>query len=386
MTFRIEKDSLGTIEVSNQKYWGAQTERSKINFKIGKKDSMPIEIIYGLAYIKKAAAITNSELGFLSKKKKKIITKVCDEILEGKLNNNFPLVIWQTGSGTQTNININEVISNRAHVLSGKKLGEGISSINPNDDVNKSQSYNDAFTTALYIASYKILIEKTIPGIKKLRNYLKLKSFDYKNIIKIGRTHLDPSLGQEFSAYVSQLDKVIKELKNIINNILELAIVNVNCLFSLKVVNYISNLTGFEFKTAKNKFSDSHETIVITHGILKNLAISLFKISNDMMSYVIGDGEIIIPSPSGKINPTQCEALCMVSIKVIGNDTTISIASGSGVCKPVIGSNFLESAKLIGEACFSFSKNCISGINPNLPRIKKLLNQSLNEFNIQNII
>ncbi|XME00260.1 MAG: lyase family protein [Candidatus Karelsulcia muelleri] len=372
MTFRIEKDSLGTIEVSNKKYWGAQTERSKINFKIGKKDSMPIEIIYGLAYIKKAAAITNYELGFLSKKKKKILTKVCDEILEGKLNNNFPLVIWQTGSGTQTNININEVISNRAHVLSGKKLGEG----NTNEDVNKSQSY--AFTTAMQIASYKILIEKTIPGIKKLRNSLKLKSFDYKNIIKIGRTH--PSLGQEFSAYVSQLDKVIKELKNIINNILELAIGN--CLFSLKVVNYISNLTGFEFKTAKNKFSAlySHETIVITHGILKNLAISLFKISNDiiMMSSVIGDGEIIIPSPSGKINHTQCEAFCMVSIKVIGNDTTISIASSSGVWKPVIGSNFLESAKLIGEACFSFSKNCISGINPNLPRIKKLLNQSLN--------
>ncbi|WP_110485940.1 lyase family protein [Candidatus Karelsulcia muelleri] len=378
MTFRIEKDSLGTIEVSNQKYWGAQTERSKINFKIGKKYSMPIEIISGLAYIKKAAAITNYELGFLSKKKKKIITKVCDEILEGKLNNNFPLVIWQTGS--QTNININEVISNRAHVLSGKKLGEGISSINPNDDVNKSQSSNDAFTTAMHITSYKILIEKTIPGIKKLRNSLKLKSFDYKNIIKIGITHLldAPSLGQEFSAYVSQLDKVIKELKNIINNILELAIVN--CRFDLKVVNYISNLTGFEFKTAKNKFSSSHETIVITHGILKNLAISLFKISNDiiMMSSVIGDGEIIIPSSSGKINSTQCEALCMVSIKVIGNDTTISLASGSGVCKPVIGSNFLESAKLIGEACFSFSKNCISGINPNIPRIKKLLNQSLN--------
>ncbi|XMD34678.1 MAG: lyase family protein [Candidatus Karelsulcia muelleri] len=375
MTFRIEKDSLGTIEVSNKKYWGAQTERSKINFKIGKKYSMPIEIISGLAYLKKAAAITNYELGFLSKKKKKIITKVCDEILEGKLNNNFPLVIWQTGSGTQTNININEVISNRAHVLSGKKLGEGISSINPNEDVNKSQSSNDAFTTAMHIASYKILIEKTIPGIKKLRNSLKLKSFDYKNILKIGITH---SLGQEFSAYVSQLDKVIKELKNIINNILELAIGN--CRFDLKVVNYISNLTGFEFKTAKNKFSalSSHETIVITHGILKNLAISIFKISNDirMMSSVIGDGEIIIPS--GKINPTQCEALCMVSIKVIGNDTTISLASGSGVCKPVIGSNFLESAKLIGEACFSFSKNCISGINPNIPRIKKLLNQSLN--------
>ncbi|WGS83136.1 MAG: lyase family protein [Candidatus Karelsulcia muelleri] len=376
MTFRIEKDSLGTIEVSNKKYWGAQTERSKINFKIGKKYSMPIEIISGLAYLKKAAAITNYELGFLSKKKKKIITKVCDEILEGKLNNNFPLVIWQTGSGTQTNININEVISNRAHVLSGKKLGEGISYINPNEDVNKSQSSNDAFPTAMHIASYKILIEKTIPGIKKLRNSLKLKSFDYKNIIKIGRTHLAPSLGQEFSAYVSQLDKVIKELKNIINNILELA-----CRFDfdLKVVNYISNLTGFEFKTAKNKLS-SHETIVITHGILKNLAISLFKISNDirMMSSVIGDGEIIIPSPSGKINPIQCEAFCMVSIKVIGNDTTISLASGSGVCKPVIGSNFLESAKLIGEACFSFSKNCISGINPNIPRIKKLLNQSLN--------
>ncbi|YCJ92986.1 MAG: lyase family protein [Candidatus Karelsulcia muelleri] len=380
MTFRIEKDSLGTIEVSNKKYWGAQTERSKINFKIGKKYSMPIEIISGLAYLKKAAAITNYELGFLSKKKKKIITKVCDEILEGKLNNNFPLVIWQTGS--QTNININEVISNRAHVLSGKKLGEGISSINPNDDVNKSQSSNDAFTTAMQITSYKILIEKTIPGIKKLRNSLKLKSFDYKNIRKIGITHLldAPYLGQEFSAYVSQLDKVIKELKNIINNILELAIGN--CRFALKVVNYISNLTGFEFKTAKNKFSalSSHETIVITHGILKNLAISLFKISNDirMMSSVIGDGEIIIPSSSGKINSTQCEAFCMVSIKVIGNDTTISLASGSGVWKPVIGSNFLESAKLIGEACFSFSKNCISGINPNIPRIKKLLNQSLN--------
>ncbi|AHL31113.1 Fumarate hydratase class II [Candidatus Karelsulcia muelleri] len=360
MTFRIEKDS-------NKNFWGAQTERSKINFKIG---SMPIEIIYGLAYLKKAAAITNSELGFLSKNKKKIITKVCDEILEGKLNNNFPLVIWQTGSGTQTNININEVISNRAPVLSGQKLGEGISYINPNED---------AFKTAMHIASYKILIEKTIPGIKKLRNSLKLKSFDYKNIIKIGRTHLldAPTLGQEFSAYVSQLDKVIKELKNIINNILELAIGN--CRFDLKVVNYISNLTGFEFKTAKNKFSalSSYETIVITHGILKNLAISLFKISNDirMMSSVIGDGEIIIPSPSEKINPSQCEALCMVSIKVIGNDTTISLAgaSCSGVCQPVIGSNFLESAKLIGEACFSFSKNCISGINPNIPRIKKLL-------------
>ena len=407
MKFRIEKDTMGNVKVPGDKYWGAQTQRSVDNFKIGLPSSMPIEIIYAYAYIKKAAAIVNYEFGILDEKRKNLISAVCDEILEGKHDLQFPLVIWQTGSGTQTNMNINEVISNRAHVLDGNVLGKGTKLIHPNDHVNKSQSSNDTFPTAINIALYKIINETTIPCLKLLKESFFVKEKEFNKIIKIGRTHLMDatpiSLGQEFSGYVSQLEHGIKALSNTIPHLSELAIggtavgtsINAPKNFDKKVVKLISNLTNLKFISAKNKFEAiaSNDAIVETHGALKQLAVSLFKIANDIR--LMGSGprsgiaELILPENEpgssimpGKVNPTQCEALTMVCAQVIGNDTSISFSGSQGhfelnVFKPLIAAKSIESAKLIGNASESFNKNCVQGLKPNTKKIKTLLNNSL---------
>ena len=407
MSYRIEKDTLGEVKVPLDVYWGAQTERSRSNFKIGSPASMPLEIVHGFAYLKKAAAYANCDAGVLNKSKRDLISSVCDEILSGKLDNQFPLVIWQTGSGTQTNMNINEVISNRAHVLEGKKLGEGQKSLAPNDDVNKSQSSNDTFPTAMHIAAYKKIIENTIPGVEKLKKELEKKSNAFKSIVKIGRTHLMDAtpltLGQEFSGYVSQLDHGVKAVKNTLNHLSELALggtavgtgINTPEGYSDKVASYISKFTGLPFITAKNKFESlaSHDAIVETHGALKQLAIALNKIANDVRLMASGPrsgiGEIKIPANEpgssimpGKVNPTQCEALTMVCAQVIGNDVAIGVGGLQGhyelnVFKPVMAANILKSAQLIGDACVSFTINCVVGIEPNHKRIKELVNNSL---------
>ena len=398
---------MGNVKVPGDKYWGAQTQRSVDNFKIGLPSSMPIEIIYAYAYIKKAAAIVNYEFGILDEKRKNLISAVCDEILEGKHDLQFPLVIWQTGSGTQTNMNINEVISNRAHVLDGNVLGKGTKLIHPNDHVNKSQSSNDTFPTAINIALYKIINETTIPCLKLLKESFFVKEKEFNKIIKIGRTHLMDatpiSLGQEFSGYVSQLEHGIKALSNTIPHLSELAIggtavgtsINAPKNFDKKVVKLISNLTNLKFISAKNKFEAiaSNDAIVETHGALKQLAVSLFKIANDIR--LMGSGprsgiaELILPENEpgssimpGKVNPTQCEALTMVCAQVIGNDTSISFSGSQGhfelnVFKPLIAAKSIESAKLIGNASESFNKNCVQGLKPNTKKIKTLLNNSL---------
>ena len=407
MKFRIEKDTMGAVKVPHDKYWGAQTQRSIDNFKIGSPSSMPIEIIYAYAYIKKAAAIVNYEFGILDEKRKNLISAVCDEILEGKHDLQFPLVIWQTGSGTQTNMNINEVISNRAHVLDGNVLGKGTKLIHPNDHVNKSQSSNDTFPTAINVALYKIINETTIPCLKLLKKSFFAKEKEFIKIIKIGRTHLMDatpiSLGQEFSGYVSQLEHGIKALSNTIPHLSELAVggtavgtsINAPKNFDKKVVKLISNFTNLKFISAKNKFEAiaSNDAIVETHGALKQLAVSLFKIANDIR--LMGSGprsgiaELILPENEpgssimpGKVNPTQCEALTMVCAQVIGNDTSISLSGSQGhfelnVFKPLIAAKSIESAKLIGNASESFNKNCVQGLKPNVKKIKTLLNNSL---------
>ncbi len=407
MKFRIEKDTMGNVKVPHDKYWGAQTQRSIDNFKIGLPSSIPIEIIYAYAYIKKAAAIVNYEFGILDEKRKNLISAVCDEILEGKHDLQFPLVIWQTGSGTQTNMNINEVISNRAHVLDGNILGKGTKLIHPNDHVNKSQSSNDTFPTAINIALYKIINETTIPCLKLLKESFFVKEKEFNEIIKIGRTHLMDatpiSLGQEFSGYVSQLEHGIKALSNTIPHLSELAVggtavgtsINAPKNFDKKVVKLISNFTNLKFISAKNKFEAiaSNDAIVETHGALKQLAVSLFKIANDIR--LMGSGprsgiaELILPENEpgssimpGKVNPTQCEALTMVCAQVIGNDTSISFSGSQGhfelnVFKPLIAAKSIESAKLIGNASESFNKNCVQGLKPNTKKIKTLLNNSL---------
>ena len=407
MNYRIEKDTLGEVKVPSDVYWGAQTERSRSNFKIGTPASMPLEIVHGFAYLKKAAAFANCDAGVLKKSKRDLISNVCDEILSGKLDDQFPLVIWQTGSGTQTNMNINEVISNRAHVLEGNILGEGQKTLAPNDDVNKSQSSNDTFPTAMHIASYKKIAENTIPGIQKLKKELEKKSNSFKSIVKIGRTHLMDAtpltLGQEFSGYVSQLDHGIKALKNTLNHLSELALggtavgtgINTPDGYSDKVALYISKFTELPFITAKNKFESlaSHDAIVETHGALKQLAVALNKIANDIRLMASGPrsgiGEITIPANEpgssimpGKVNPTQCEALTMVCAQVMGNDVAIGVGGLQGhyelnVFKPVMAANILESAQLIGDACVSFTINCVVGIKPNHKRIKELVNNSL---------
>ena len=407
MSYRIEKDTMGDVKVPADKLWGAQTERSRNNFKIGVPASMPLEVVYGFAYLKKAAAYTNCDLGVLAKEKRDLIAQVCDEILEGKHDDQFPLVIWQTGSGTQSNMNVNEVVANRAHQIAGKIIGEGEKTIQPNDDVNKSQSSNDTFPTGMHIAAYKKVVETTIPGVIQLRNTLHNKSIAFKDCVKIGRTHLMDAtpltLGQEFSGYVSQLDHGLKALENTLAHLSQLALggtavgtgLNTPEGYDVLVAKYIAEFTDLPFITAENKFEAlaAHDAIVETHGALKQLAVSLNKIANDIRMMASGPrsgiGEIIIPANEpgssimpGKVNPTQCEALTMVCAQVMGNDVAITVGGTQGhyelnVFKPMMASNILQSAQLIGDACVSFDENCASGIEPNHEVIKQLLNNSL---------
>ena len=407
MSYRIEHDTMGEVQVPADKYWGAQTERSRNNFQIGPSASMPKEIIEAFAYLKKAAAYTNADAGILPLEKRGLIGQVCDEILAGQLDDQFPLVIWQTGSGTQSNMNVNEVISNRAHVLAGQKLGEGKPFIHPNDDVNKSQSSNDTYPTAMHIAAYKRLMETTVPGVEKLRDTLKAKSERFANVVKIGRTHLMDAtpltLGQEFSGYVAQLNYGLQALKNTLDHLSDLALggtavgtgINTPKGYAENVAKYIADFTGLPFRTAPNKFEAlaAHDAIVESHGALKQLAVSLHKIANDIRMLASGPhsgiGEILIPENEpgssimpGKVNPTQCEALTMVAAQVIGNDVTITFGGANGhyelnVFKPVMAANFLQSAQLIGDACISFNDHCAIGIEPNYAGIKKHLENSL---------
>jgi fumarate hydratase class II len=406
MEFRTEKDTMGPVQIPADKYWGAQTERSRNNFKIGGQ-RMPIEVIHAFAILKKAAAQANFELKVLPKDKCDIISKVCDEILTGALDNEFPLVVWQTGSGTQSNMNVNEVVANRAHVLLGGKLLDEKKAIHPNDDVNKSQSSNDTFPTAMHIAAYKLIVEHTIPNIKLLRDTLDKKSKEFKDVVKIGRTHLMDAtpltLGQEFSGYVSQLDHGIKALKNTLAHLAELALggsavgtgLNTPNGYAVLVAKKIAELAGQPFITAENKYEAlaTHDAMVETSGALKQLAVSMMKIANDIRLLASGPrsgiGEILIPENEpgssimpGKVNPTQCEAMTMVAAQVIGNDVAVSVGGMNGhfelnVFKPVIIFNVLMSARLIGDACNSFNEHCAVGIEPNIPSIARNLENSL---------
>lgn len=407
MSFRIEKDTMGNVEVPADKYWGAQTERSRNNFKIGPAASMPLDVVYGFAYLKKAAAYANCDLGVLDSEKRDLIAKVCDEILEGQHDDQFPLVIWQTGSGTQSNMNVNEVIANRAQELAGRKIGAGEKVIQPNDDVNKSQSSNDTFPTGMHIAAYKKIVEVTIPGIEKLRDSLEAKSKAFKNVVKIGRTHLMDAtpltLGQEFSGYVSQLNHGLKALRNTLPHLSEMALggtavgtgLNTPKGYDVLVAKYMASFTGMPLITAENKFEAlaAHDAIVESHGALKQLAVSLNKIANDIRLLASGPrsgiGEIIIPANEpgssimpGKVNPTQAEALTMVCAQVMGNDVAITIGGTQGhyelnVFKPLLAANILMSAQLLGDACVSFNDHCAQGIEPNHSVIEKMLNNSL---------
>lgn len=407
MEYRIEKDTMGEVKVPADKYWGAQTERSRNNFKIGPEASMPLEVVYGFAYLKKAAAHANCTLGVMSEEKRDLISAVCEEILEGKLDDQFPLVVWQTGSGTQSNMNVNEVISNRAHVLAGHDLGFGNKLIHPNDDVNKSQSSNDTYPTGMHIAACKMIVETTIPGVEQLRDTLKAKSEAFMKVVKIGRTHLMDAtpltLGQEFSGYVSQLNHGLKALRNTLAHLSELALggtavgtgINTPAGYAGLVAEKITEFTGLPFVSAENKFEAlaAHDALVESHGALKQLAVSLNKIANDIRMLASGPrsgiGEIIIPSNEpgssimpGKVNPTQCEAMTMVCAQVMGNDVTVSVGGAQGhyelnVFKPVMAYNLLQSARLLGDACVSFDQNCAVGIEPNHKNIQEHLNNSL---------
>src|SRR5688500_10474609 len=408
MDYRIEKDTMGEVKVPKDALYGAQTQRSIENFKIAQDTNrMPKEIIRAFAYLKKAAALTNQEAGVLPKEKSDMIGQVADEILEGKLDAWFPLVVWQTGSGTQSNMNVNEVIAYRGHVLKGGQLTDKEKFLHPNDHVNKSQSSNDTFPTAMHIAAYKMLIETTIPGIKKLRDTLAKKSKQYMKVVKIGRTHfMDATpltVGQEFSGYVSQLDHGLKAIKNALAHLSELALggtavgtgINTPPGYAENVAKNIAALTGLPFVTAENKFEAlaSHDAIVESHGALKTIAVSLMKIANDIRMLSSGPrsgiGEIFIPDNEpgssimpGKVNPTQCEALTMISAQVMGNDVTVNIGGASGhfelnVFKPVMIFNFLHSARLIGDGCISFNDKCAMGIEPIEANIKKHLDNSL---------
>ena len=406
MKYRKEKDSIGYIKVPAKKYWGAQTQRSLENFKIGGQ-KIPKEVIAAFAILKKAAANTNVELGVLPKKKAKLIARVCDEILEGKLDGQFPLVVWQTGSGTQTNMNVNEVIANRGHLIKGGKLTDKKKALHPNDEVNKSQSSNDTFPTAMHIAAYKKVVEVAIPGLEALRDTLKAKSKKFASVVKIGRTHFmdatPVTVGQEFSGYVSQIDHGIAAIKNTLTHLGELALggtavgtgLNTPKGYDKLVAKHIAKLAGLPFKTAKNKFEAlaAHDAIVETHGALKTVAVSLMKIGNDIRILASGPrsgiGELIIPANEpgssimpGKVNPTQSEALTMAMAQVMGNDVAITIGGATGhfelnVFKPMMIYNFLLSAQLIGDAARSFNENCAIGIEPNKKRIKEHLDNSL---------
>ena len=407
MSYRIEKDTMGEVRVPANKLWGAQTERSRNNFKFGAAATMPLEVVYGFAYLKKAAAFTNCELGVLPIEKRDLIAQVCDEILAGTHDDQFPLVIWQTGSGTQSNMNVNEVIANRAHQIAGHTIGKGEKTIQPNDDVNKSQSSNDTFPTGMHIAAYKKIVETTIPGVRQLRDTLKAKSEAFKDVVKIGRTHLMDAtpltLGQEFSGYVSQLDHGLAALENTLPHLAELALggtavgtgLNTPKGYSKRVSEFIAEFTGLPFITAHNKFEAlaAHDAIVESHGALKQLAVSLNKIANDIRMMASGPrsgiGEIIIPANEpgssimpGKVNPTQCEALTMVCAQIMGNDVAVTVGGTQGhyelnVFKPMMAANILQSAQLLGDACVSFEEKCAAGIEPNHEVIKQLLNNSL---------
>ena len=408
MEYRIEKDTMGEVQVPSHVYWGAQTQRSIENFQIAQDiNKMPKEIIGAFAYLKKAAALANLDAGVIDAEKTKLIGAVCDEILEGKMNDQFPLVVWQTGSGTQSNMNCNEVIAYRAHVLKGGDLNDKQKYIHPNDDVNKSQSSNDTFPTAMHIAAYKLLIETTIPGIEKLRDTLSAKSKEFMNVVKIGRTHfMDATpltLGQEFSGYTSQLNHGLKALKNTLEHLSELALggtavgtgINTPEGYDVSVANHIANLTGLPFRTAENKFEAlaAHDAIVESHGALKTIAVSLMKIANDIRMLSSGPrsgiGELFIPDNEpgssimpGKVNPTQCEAMTMAAAQVMGNDVAIGIGGSNGhfelnVFKPMMIYNFLHSARLIGDVCVSFNDKCAVGIAPLYENIKKNVNNSL---------
>ena len=407
MSYRTEKDTMGEVKVPADKYWGVQTERSRSNFKIGAPSSMPLEIIHGFAYLKKAAAFANAELGVLTDKKRDLIAQVCDEILEGKHDNQFPLVIWQTGSGTQSNMNVNEVIANRAHEIAGCTIGIGEKTIQPNDDVNKSQSSNDTFPTGMHIAAYKKITEVTIPGVTQLKNTLNEKAKAFAHIVKIGRTHLMDAtpltLGQEFSGYVAQLDFGLKALNRSLIHLGQLALggtavgtgLNTPKGYDVLVAKYIAEFTGLPFITAENKFEAlaAHDALIETHAALKQLAVSLNKIANDIRLMASGPrsgiGEIIIPTNEpgssimpGKVNPTQAEALTMVCAQIMGNDVAMTIGGTQGhyelnVFKPMMAANLLQSAQLMGDACLSFTVHCAKGIEPNQTRINELVNNSL---------
>jgi fumarate hydratase, class II len=408
MDYRIEKDTMGEVQVPSNVYWGAQTQRSIDNFKIAQDiNKMPKEIIKAFAYLKKAAALTNLDAGVLSEEKADLIAKVCDEILEGKLDDQFPLVVWQTGSGTQSNMNVNEVVAYRGHVIKGGQLTDKEKFLHPNDDVNKSQSSNDTFPTAMHIAAYKILVEVTIPGITKLRNTLAAKSKEFMHVVKIGRTHfMDATpltLGQEISGYVSQLDHGLKAINNTLDHLSELALggtavgtgINTPKGYSENVAKHIATLTGLPFRTAENKFEAlaAHDAIVEAHGALKTVAVSLMKIANDVRMLSSGPrsgiGEIFIPDNEpgssimpGKVNPTQSEALTMIAAQVLGNDVAINVGGSLGhfelnVFKPVMIYNFLHSARLLGDGCVSFNDKCAAGIQPIEENIKKHVDNSL---------
>jgi fumarate hydratase class II len=407
MSFRTEHDTMGEVQVPADKYWGAQTERSRNNFKIGPEASMPKEIIDAFAYLKKAAAYTNTDLGVLPAEKRDLIAQVCDEILTGALASEFPLVIWQTGSGTQSNMNVNEVVANRAHVLQGNKLGEGKTFIHPNDDVNKSQSSNDTYPTAMHIAAYKILMDVTIPVLKNCAILCRLKLKRFKSVVKIGRTHLMDAtpltLGQEFSGYVSQLNHGLKALRNTLDHLSELALggtavgtgINTPKGYDVKVAEYIANLPACHSSLPKINLKPLPLMMLLWRAMarLKQIAVSLMKIANDIRMLASGPrsgiGEIHIPDNEpgssimpGKVNPTQNEAVTMVAAQVMGNDVTISIGGSNGhyelnVFKPVMAANFLQSARLIGDACVSFNDHCAVGIEPNYDGIKKHLENSL---------
>jgi fumarate hydratase class II len=408
MEFRIEKDTMGEVKVPSHVYWGAQTQRSIENFKIAQDiNKMPREIIQAFAYLKKAAAITNFEAGVMSEETCRLIGLACDEVLEGNLDDQFPLVVWQTGSGTQSNMNVNEVVAYRAHVINGGQLADAKKSVHPNDDVNKSQSSNDTFPTAMHVAAYKILVEKTIPGIEQLRATLHAKAEAFKQVVKIGRTHfMDATpltLGQEFSGYVSQLDHGLRAIRNTLAHLSELALggtavgtgINTPPGYDVAVAGHIAKLTGLPFVTAENKFESlaAHDAIVEAHGALKTVAVSLMKIGNDIRMLSSGPrcgiGEIYIPDNEpgssimpGKVNPTQCEAMTMVAAQVMGNDVAINIGGSNGhfelnVFKPVMIYNFLHSARLIADVCVSFNDKCAIGIEPLHDKINQHLNNSL---------
>ncbi|WP_129716791.1 class II fumarate hydratase [Pedobacter sp. SYP-B3415] len=407
MSFRTEHDTMGEVQVPADKYWGAQTERSRNNFKIGPEASMPKEIIHAFGYLKKAAALANQELGVLSAEKAELISRACEEIVAGKLDDQFPLVIWQTGSGTQSNMNANEVIAYRAHVLNGGDLADEKKVLHPNDDVNKSQSSNDTYPTAMHIAAYKVAVETTIPGLEKLRDALKQKAAEFGSIVKTGRTHfMDATpltLGQEFSGYVQQIDNSIRAIKNALVMVAELALggtavgtgLNTPNGYDVLVAKKIAELTGLPFVTAPNKFEAlaAHDAMVELSGALKRSAVALMKIANDVRMLSSGPrcgiGEIIIPDNEpgssimpGKVNPTQPEALTMVCAQVIGNDVAVSVGGATGhfelnVFKPLIAANVLQSARLIGDACVSFTDKCAAGIEPNYAQIKTHLENSL---------